>query len=1021
MFVLQFAENLNRLKVWNLHFCVDILKVTELDWNHSERSITGYASHQDSIIIYDADGNIHLVSIFKKTHQQIDRGRPIKAIAVLETGFVCSTSDVIILYTKSDNEDTPYRKVASISVQSQYCKIFPVNESQMYAISIKGEWSLISLTPELSVSKVFTNNRLFKFQVIFEDSLIIISDDNVIEIWCIEERKLVKSFTDCTQLNITCIKVHSSKNYLIIGTSDSKILIYYLINLEIHLLQELFLSDTAIASVCYTANYIICSDANGFHFIVDATNLQVLTYISHSERVLQMIVLEKHVNVVKFYFFDQTEDNRFCTNKLSMVEYFVLKNTTKATSIDLPFSIGTVAYSPKHNKFIVNPLLTKELKILSIGGISNTHETEIQTLTFKSNIKHLKVKVAGEGLIVYGLDGSLTYLNLNGEPLSSAIISHRLSGEIRKVLQSPTSKYFLVTDSAQNLTCLKTNIHEAPTTNIKRMPSIVVPESVHRPKISWFESRHHTNLQSEMQDNKQICQEMIAKMDIIQRDVQNLLDLNEKKLPDEQLPIQRFNLNEAHLALLHQDTQSTDSDSKQIMAQLIAKEKVVQQWLISNCWDVMKVKNTLIKGIFSNFQVENFALLSDEPETLGCLLRIEQMFKIEQLTNSDVFLPFAAPLDTNQLEMVLSQEPRCCSPEAIVRSSKYSIDSGSTTANFITPTYDRFSQLEVVSFNQCHMEELLGRHDVLSLKIYFNEKFNELQEVKSMEMVSISAKNERLRVIQSELNDLAQLCNKRTVYKDEILDPQFCAQEKPELVILVHDEEMTCRPFQEIKNRTQQSDEITEEGVIQELFNSAFRDNCLQKMMDGVLEIRWEDEIKKIPAVPVALEARKDLRDYDEHDFRAVKEYEDKLHFLGSERQKYKQLLQTDKNRLLSELDIIIRSFNGQLQKLNDLKIDVEMAINQENLKLLRNRDFNRMRILYVGKENAIKRLVLCIKKDIGSLTNALHDFDKKSQEFKIVLENMETRDRQMDKQFKNNFAELSSHAIVDQAYKFFK
>lgn len=1010
--------------MWNVHLCLDTVKVTEIDFvgekNNNKFVVHGYEMLKEhSILFYNQEGDIFLSSIVKRTTQVIsEKMGDIKTVSAVQKGFLCSTRYELFYFSESDDANG-YVKLQSISLTSPILKIFPFTENSSFGISKSGDWNQISLSSDLGISYGMTVNWTYKFQSIFQDNIIVVTSENIIEILAIKDRKKLKSFSEISHKNITCMTVNSNNSHLICGTSDSRVLIYLFFDLQLSLLHELFLSENAIVDIQYTENYLICIDNSESHFIVNAVTFEVLTYISHADNVLKLTTIEFAKDDLHLYFFENTIRNKFSSNTVQVFKYNAHLNLITKQRLDLPFPIASVAYAKKMDQFLVNPYLTRVLRSFSIETTDIINNIgKITELSFESDSKYFQLQSNGESILVYGLDGVIYMLNDHGEHINSTKISHRLQGEIKGVVACPQSNYILAIDSELNIICIQTSQSED-----FHKPSFTLepPQTIPRPNISWLESRQNKNLQSEMQNNKQIRQEITLQMQILRKEIHHLLDQNEMRPEDEKLPIQQFNLNETHHELLHQEAHSADLDTKQEMLRLIEKEKSIQRWLMENCWQVMDVKSTLIKCIFWENCVENFSLLLEDPEMLSKLDKAVKRFKIEQLINSDVFQPFA-PINTNQLEKILSQEPRCCGPEEIPKISKRTSEVlGTTTMNFVPSLFDRFTQMEVVTYQQCHMEELFGHFDVLSLKHYFNGKFDELQELKAVLMHVIRGKNERLRVIQSELNELALLCNSRAQLKDAIVDPEFTIEEKPGRVIKVRDEEITCRPFQAISERTQQSDEVSEEDVIHEMFTSAFRDKCLQTMMDGVLEIRWEDEIKKTPAVPVALQARKDLRDYDEHDLRAVKEYEDKLNFLGEERNKYKEILMNEKRVLLREIQEIINSFNGKLCKLIEQKIDVEMAVNQETFKLLRNRQFNRMRIDCVGSENEIKGQVLRIKKEMAHLTTFVHDFDRRIQDCKAQAETSEARDRQLDKHFKNNFAELSSHAIVDQAYKFFK
>lgn len=1018
--IVQFASNVKQLKVWNLSYCCDSMNMTELQLNcKTGMSIGGYVTlREDWLLIYDVSGSILLCSIAKRTTTNIDSNvGEIVTMAAVEEGFVCCTPNEVIVYSCGDADDMSFVKLRSMQISSPLLKILTLDGKKSFALSVTGEWGVLSLSPEVQLKRKYSVTWNCKFEAMLNDTIVLVNQNNSVDIRRLNDRALLQSFYTLSDREITCMTVNSFNSCLCFGTADSKVLVYLLEDFVP--ISELFLSDNPIVGIKYLESFLVCTDQSGCYFIVDNSNWEVLTYISYSEPLLHQITVECNRDDLRLHFFKQMAGNAFCCDQLEIFQYNASVSATTKKSVQLPFSIASVAYLETKQHFIVNPYLTRDLTAIAIVQEQKEIRVDVaENLGYHSQIKYFNLHSQGGLVFVYGLDGQITLLS-SGTESKSITIAHRLQGEIKRILSCPNSNSILASDSAQNLVCLKLNSWQRDAPSLKPPPP--TPNKVNRATISWLESRHHKYLQSELQNNKQICNEMAFQMQILRKGVQVLVDQNEEKPDDERLSIQQFNLNESHHKLLHQEAHSADLDTKSDMLKLIEKEKGIQQWLLDNCWHKMEVKSTSIKGIFENIQTENFSLYCVDPEEEQRLSTAILRFRIEQLTNSDIFRPFA-PISTNQLERILSQEPICFeidnSRSTVKRMSPK--DSGTTTMNYIQPRFARYNQMEVVTYQQCHMEELFGFFEVLFLKRHFNAKFNELHEHKARQMDVIRVKNERLRVIQKELNDLASLCNSRIKYNEGIVDPEFTIAEKPELITQVGDHEMTCKPYQ-ISERTQQSEDYSEEEVMQEMFSVAFRDSCLQTMMDGVLEIRWEDEIKKVPAIPVALQARKDLTDYDEHDLRAVKEYEEKLNFLGQERAKYKKVLLAERQGLQEDLKTIQISFNGQLTELINSKIDVEMAVNQEYFKLLRNRQFNQKRIDFGCAEAGIKDRVQITKREMALLSTAIHDFDKKLLELRAQLESAEARDRQLDKQFKNNFAEVSSHAIVDQAYKFFK
>lgn len=66
------------------------------------------------------------------------------------------------------------------------------------------------------------------------------------------------------------------------------------------------------------------------------------------------------------------------------------------------------------------------------------------------------------------------------------------------------------------------------------------------------------------------------------------------------------------------------------------------------------------------------------------------------------------------------------------------------------------------------------------LREYFNQKFDEVYELKEREMLLVTERNARLRYILSEMNNT----------QTEITDPEWGQEEQPERIINVEDNEV---------------------------------------------------------------------------------------------------------------------------------------------------------------------------------------------------------------------------------------
>lgn len=333
-----------------------------------------------------------------------------------------------------------------------------------------------------------------------------------------------------------------------------------------------------------------------------------------------------------------------------------------------------------------------------------------------------------------------------------------------------------------------------------------------------------------------------------------------------------------------------------------------------------------------------------------------------------------------------------------------------------------YQQMDVVSFHQMRIEQFLIHVEMTTLKRDFNKKFDAMHRSKEIQINSIRFKNSRLRHITSEMALLDELKGIRIESIQQILDPDFQADELPETVIHVVEAEVCVAPYiSPSYKKMLQEQEAVREKRRRELEADDFRDRALDQMMDGVLEHKWEDEIKKNPKIPECLIKNKAPEDWTELENREVEEYNLKLEQIQSEREKYRRMLHEERKLLSGMLSDEIQKFNHGLGGLMMEKLKLDMVTGQEEMKLLLIALYNFRRIMNQKKEIQLRlkmESARAILENLSQLQTELQDWIK---DIKTNYENLQVKDKTLEKQFKANFNEAAPGAPVDQAFKYFK
>ncbi|GAB0093714.1 uncharacterized protein DMENIID0001_088880 [Sergentomyia squamirostris] len=1049
------TRDARKLTVWDVHICVETVKLIEkkikvnLDRESSPFTVTYLFN--GTLLLATRKGNVHQVfsgsnqsiEIVSETKEEIP-GDFICLIAPHQTGFLLSLNCKIRFFLQSG---TIFTEMISVSVENLQLRFLGSHSQDLIAgIDDCGTvYKIIMSDGKIDTKEVKKRERIFHMISLINPGgnfLATVDRNRGVSVFEVSAGKLVVQYL---KVGVSAIDSHPLLPVLCLGYSSGHAELLSLYTTEKpQLLVSLHICNNSIRMIKFSSNgtQIVMMDNSREVFIICVQIggvLEIKNHFSLPKNPLDFVILESTGCLSRILVILKDEESQVAGDEIILME--ITPKERKFRPVPLPggkiTSIDVLRNSQE--TFVATLYLEYSVKVLKMqeNGGSVIFEV-IQDVKTDHCLKYVKVRSRGDFLLSWGLDGNVCLFDTRTmEKVSSFVSHHRRTHGVRTAIISQSLEYIICLGFTGNLICFRPNLkimdHSGGKFELSRLEireKCLSPTIDHTPKTSignasWLEVQEmeHTN---RVRQKYQAQRDSIMKdLDYLRREVGKLLDNNEICPEEEKLPIHEFNLDSSHVENMIKKAKRDRQDQISKMQEFIRAQNDITEWIRKSCWDQMTVKSIKVRGIFTNLFIENYPVLKLDGIWEKHLNQIRMWIRLENLSNSDKFLPWK-PIQTTQLEYVLAQEPRIL-PLAKVKvddgkSSRTPLASGTSTHEFVTSKLPRYNQLEVVTFEQMHVERIFGYFDTLALRDFFNQKFTELQERKAQEMQIVKERNNRLREIQSELNILSDLLGTNIVYADEIIDPEYTPDEKPYTIVQVTDEEVPVEPYispsmQELLDK--EAYEAEQKRLA--LMADDFRERALQQMMDGVLEIKWEDEIKKMPVVPVAVQTKKDLREYDEHDWRAVREYEEKLNFLDAEREKYRDQLLQEKLHLQKILDRQIYKFNKSLAEVARVKVKIEMAINQEDLKVLRNAMYNYRRIQFTRQEHEIRQEIISVKRQINALTVTMHDAEKRAAECKANYDSLETKDRLLDKQFKNNFGEFASISIVDQAYKLFK
>ncbi|XP_046822156.1 cilia- and flagella-associated protein 43-like [Vespa crabro] len=517
---------------------------------------------------------------------------------------------------------------------------------------------------------------------------------------------------------------------------------------------------------------------------------------------------------------------------------------------------------------------------------------------------------------------------------------------------------------------------------------------------------------------------------VLKNVVVELLNKNEIVPELERLPVSAFDLDKAEREHAMKVAKHAREDKRLEYEFNCSSMDHIAAWIKRTYWDPQKILAKSIFSILNSLEVTNFPFILENPEvkealeyaefqrTFLCSIVKPNYFQCWQIyTESQLELALVDPLKLTREEKVrvgelLGDEEREIDEQELAEQRAFE---GMTGHRFIEQSPHYYSQMESYGFGQVILNNHYLMDDCNKLRSYFNKIFNEIYEKKEREMKVIQDKINRIYYIDSELKIMFNKSIPRLP-----LVPTWHIKEKPEEIIRVLDNEVKVKPYispsqQEILDKQ----EAEAERIRQLLLADDFRERALMAMMDGVLEVRWEDIIKKDIPKPSCMLIKKP-EDYTAEDIRTVKKYEDDIKNRLEEREYYKRILQSDYAKLESSLQEGIDKFNAKLDEVFLLRIKLEAAIKQMELRYVRGRIRNYNRVKNIESYERIKNKIeknqtseMILKEELESLENV-------QKNLLSPLEVMFNREKILNKNFRLEFPSLgkSSVELILRQYK---
>lgn len=660
-------------------------------------------------------------------------------------------------------------------------------------------------------------------------------------------------------------------------------------------------------------------------------------------------------------------------------------------------------------------------------------------------LRNFFFKLTTEFSYTWGCDGCVFVRDANFDQEIAAVrVHHRYDLGVKKAYVTPYGAYVITLGYDRVLCCTKIkarNVDEYMKENLySLMASDKYALMFKRPTVglridgkyankNWLEIDEMERFEKEQILCKEERSDILKECEGIRAELTALVTNNMEGPASERIDLLEFYLDTIHFNQTKMENRVECKNLQTYLKALIDAQNLVSKYIIKTYYEPMDVQGKIIRGIFQKTIASIYILLPPNEDELKKLARVEEQRKIEEfLSINCTFQPWL-PMPKNELRALLAFKPKFTNLDYNTLLSKVMLEETSTQLSIesqaaligaVTQLYiDRnpwhYKQRQLVSFYQCDIQQTITNQEVVKLKQHYNQTFNSVADLKVREMDNIKEKHARLRYIIKEFNYFSD-----TKIDFEIEDPLWTQEENADLIMTVTDDEITAVTYVSPSDTALWEAKYAEEERLRlALLADDFRDRALYMMMSGVLEVKWEDELKKEVPLPKCM-IEKRPNEYTEEDKRNIKEYEDKVIFLCNERERYKTMLEVEFNKISLSLRDSIRKFNQKLKDTVEYKMYVDSAMNQENLRVMRARLTQFERIKLYQKEDRIKLHMDKNEGIIQDLQDAIKHLNEVLNECRVNVESMQVKEKVLEKAFRKELQDLST-PVQEQALKIYR
>ncbi|XP_050433883.1 cilia- and flagella-associated protein 43 [Adelges cooleyi] len=931
-----------------------------------------------------------------------------------------------------------FAKMWTVTTNSIYESIL-ARENEVHCWSNRG--TLIEVTQK--TQKVLKNCgskiRMFTFVKPTDQTFTTINEFDVMRIWDTSTGNLIAEID--LDSHSTSINANPLYHYVAVTFNNGKIELRNADSTDdsLNLIAKMVLCDEELSAIKFFPNGQNCIAvvySTGWFFHIQVILGQSCTVIKEFHLNKQVIDIETVTNDKTPYIvvlYKTKDDDKIAGNNVVIYNsefksVFQLKNNENyLTSV----SNWPPLKTPNLLRIAFTAYLGKHIHLMIINVIKwKILEEEILPLDHDLNDVHLSVWK--KHCVTYSWDGTYNLYDFddNGQwiKIVRASCSDWQTGGLKTVEVDASARNMLVLTKNGDVLCISfiegcthgrvRHLVDTPI-NVDNKKTVGIGNEVtddNPNRMTWDMINKQNQLETSKIVHKKTINLIKQEFETIKIELSKLLENNINGPEDEKLTIEEFDLNEEYRKMfLEQSVIEREKYQINVLDDIV-QFKTERDAILEQFWDSFVVKPRSIQCLEKIYRVKNYSISAEDQkivEKANFIINKRANESGYHRQNSSNFRSLKSKYSdklTTNLEFAL--EEQSLSEHHSIKVSKDSNDIvllGSISHRFVDVSEPLNTQHGYYDLEKAEDEIILLEHVINKLKRQFNKLFDDTFEAKQLQLDYLEKSNERLWVINDEL----RLACKFEPTGEPPKDYKWRQRERTDRLVTVEDYEVSALPYISPSQQMLIDAELAEEERIRRLLAADnFRQLAIMEMMDGVLEKRWEDELKKDVPKPKCM-LTKEPEEYVEEDIRAVNEYEKAVVAWDEERAKYRNLLQDEQTKLIQKMQESIETFDSRVFELFKTKLKYESAIKQEQLKISRLRKMLSEDIHHIEQIERYKNDQENVIKMIDETSRRIMKTDAMQSSLLNTIETLKHKDNVLKKRFKSEFP---SKLIYEQA-----